>query len=78
MQHLVSNSGAIGVVTMDSRPPGCFYHPSTVVKFYWNKDKNGKACSACISVCKGTIVKSLYSTLKTYLKFIEMELLEIL
>ena len=60
IQNIVPNSMYSGDVTMDSRPPGCFYHPYAPITFHWNNDKNGNTCSSCISVCKGPISNSLY------------------
>ena len=57
IQSLVPNSAYSGALTMNDRPPGCFYHP-TNLKFYWNKDKSGTTCSICASLCKGSMIKT--------------------
>ena len=64
IQNLVPYARYGGDLTMSGRPPGCFYHPSAYrTTVYWNNDKNGKTCGSCRSVCKGSIINSLYLTL---------------
>lgn len=55
IQNLIPDSKYNWALTTDRRSPGCHYLHGYSRSFYWNNDKNGKACSSCQSVCKGEI-----------------------
>ena len=50
IQNLVPGATFSGSLSMDERPPGCFYHPGHSL-IYWNNLSDGISCSSCKSIC---------------------------